>query len=421
MGVLSALGRQNQQFDIVTGISIGAFVGAVYTQQDYSGVEEWIRSFTSQDVASNLFVFPQMQQAGSMELQPSPSSTDNAGSSKAFNQFIAAFQKDGPSVQPLRTTFQQIFDYDKFQASPVQYACLAANLTENTAAVFSKQDMTRENAVDCLCASAAYFPAFSFVEMDGQYYGDGGYLNSELGIHAAAMGAEDLTIVALTDPQQNTPYLKEYCTLLIRPILKLAYFLNFEKPVLLQQIEQGRLETMKYLDLVPGYIYTFYPDDWILLDTLSEAAKDILKKNSITMTNDMLIDGITTLLGYKPGTLDNKYMCRTQAGLILECLGLISGIDYYKQHHLLDFLRQIINNLNAFEVRLDSLPQYELYQQMEMSGIRDLMIFFHSALQVWNGKLPAEFDIMKAKFGSVYDLALAWHILDKFSGLLKLF
>lgn len=427
MGVLSALGKQNFSYDIVTGISIGALVGAIYAQQNYDGVEAWIRSFTSQDVALNLFNFPDMQQKITLPA-PSPNSSGQAGQAEnqseskgQFASFVNAFQYNGPSVEPLKTMYSEIFNYDEFQASPIEFACLAADLTDNCPKIFTKQDMTRENAIDCLLASAAYFPAFSFKEIDGHLYGDGGYLNSTLGEHAEAMGADSLTIVSLADPGLDVPYVKEKCSLMVRPILKLAYFLNFEKPVLLRQIMQGRMEAMKYMEIVPGYIYTFYEEDWLLLDTFNTAASAVIEKNKIHYTNEMIIKGMTELLGYRPGELNNRYMKEPQACLILECLGLAAGVDPYQQYHLLDFLNKIITSLSTFQIHLSQAPACHLYSDMETAGIRDLLVFFHSALQTWNGVLPAQFDILRFKFGALYDLALAWHILDHFKDLLHLF
>lgn len=408
MGVLAALSEQGRSYDLVTGISIGALVGAVYASQDASGLKAWISAFTSQDVARNLFLFPQMKQNPQSDEKPD------------FNHFVQSFQQYGPSVQPLRENFSRIFNYEKFKASPVDFACLAANLTQNQAKVFKKSEMSKNNAIDCLLASAAYFPAFSFVSIDGNYYGDGGFLNETLGTTALAMGAQDLTIVALSDPDVNVPIQKKQCSLMIRPIVRLSYFLDFDKQILENQIAQGYNEALKYMDLVPGYLYTFYPDDWVLLDTLSKAADHVLKKRGLSFSNKEIIDGMTEILGSRPGVLNNRYMARPQAGLILECLALIAGLDLYRQYHLLDFTKEILQALNNFQVRINNTG-CDVFSRMEKDGILDLLFFFRKALQTWPGSLPPSFDILTSKFESVYDLALAWHILEHFAGLLKLF
>lgn len=50
----------------------------------------------------------------------------------------------------------------------------------------------------------------------------------------------------------------------------------------------------------------------------------------------------------------------------------------------------------------------------------NLMAFFYGGLKRNNGHLPAEYDILKTKFDSVFLLALAWYVLEKFSPVLKL-
>ncbi len=58
--------------------------------------------------------------------------------------------------------------------------------------------------------------------------------------------------------------------------------------------------------------------------------------------------------------------------------------------------------------------------EMEVIGARDLLVFFHAGLKSFDGKLPAQFDCFREKYGSIYYLAFAWLILEKFSALFSL-
>ncbi|WP_304408659.1 patatin-like phospholipase family protein, partial [Faecalibaculum rodentium] len=58
IGVLQTLTDQGRTFDVVTGTSIGAICGALYTQGSVDHLTDWIGSFTQDSVARNLFVFP---------------------------------------------------------------------------------------------------------------------------------------------------------------------------------------------------------------------------------------------------------------------------------------------------------------------------------------------------------------------------
>lgn len=408
IGALYTLIEQKHQYDYVSGISIGALVGAAYSmkkQVDFSAI---INGFSDQAVATGLFQFPDRNDA----LKASPGH---------FDEFVSLFQQNGPSVAPLRTNFGKIFDFNAFKNSPIDYACLAADLSTNQPVRFTKADMVdKDDAINKILASAAYFPAFEFININGRYYADGGYLNATLGEDAVEMGIEHLDIIALSNPNAPLDYCEKQTDVLIRPILKLAYFLDFDKPTMLRQIEQGRLEALKYMGLTPGYIYTFYPEDAFLFRTLSKTAVAILSKNNITLNNEMLIAGIAELLGYKPGALDNKYMKDYQMGLLLECLGLIAGISPYQRYHVLPFVKEILHHLQTYQVVIRP-GETGNGLKMDRFGAEDLMAFFHHALTVNGGSLPDQYDLIKKKFRSLYYLALAWYILDKFSLIINLF
>ncbi len=408
IGALYTLLEQQKKYDYVSGISIGALVGAAYAMNKTVDFNAIINGFSNQSVATGLFQFPERN----MALQAKPND---------FNEFVSLFQKNGPSVVPLRENFGSIFDFEAFKNSPIDYACLAADLTANKPVRFTKADMTsKEDAIDKILASAAYFPAFSYVKIGDDYYADGGFLNSTLGEDAVKMGMNHLDIIALGDPGQDIPYCTEQTELMIRPILKLAYFLDFDKPTMIRQIEQGRLEALKFMNLAPGYIYTFYAEDSFLFRTLSRTAVAILSKNNISLTNDLLIDGIAQLIGYRPGKLENKYMKDYQMGLLLECLALIAGLSPYQRYHLLPFVKEILHRLQNFTVTISPAETSDGLK-MDRLGAEDLMAFFHHALIVNDGRLPDEYDLVIKKFRSLYYLALAWYVLDKFSLIIDLF
>lgn len=407
IGALTTLIEQKKTFDLVTGTSIGAIVGAVYAMAKPIDLRAVIDSFTSDSIANNLFAFPERKD--SLKVTPF-----------VFNDYVAAFQKNGPSVAPLKENFEKIFDFEAFQASKMDFACLAADLTKNEPAVFKKADLkTKDDVTNAVLASAAYFPAFSMYPINGRYYVDGGFLNVTLGKIALSMGGQDLSIIALTDPEGHLEYEEANTSLLIRPILRLAPFLDFSPDKLKRQIVQGRLEALKFMNLAPGYIYTFYREDDLLFATLSRLTQEVLKKNSITVTNDELIKGIAALLGYHPGPLNSSYLKSFQAGLLLECLALVAGVSYYEHWHLGPFARKILSNLENFTVEPgNALNSNEL--AVQFAGARDLMAFFYGALKSNNGKLPDEFDQIRSKFEPVYYLGLGWYILDKFSLVLHL-
>ncbi|UNT94134.1 hypothetical protein KWG61_05725 [Allobaculum sp. Allo2] len=210
-----------------------------------------IASFPSSGLADGLFSFPDCHKAA-----------DEAD--KGFDAYVKAFQNNGPTTQTLSKVFHSLFDFDAFEKSSLNFACLASNVSKNQARIFTKTNSLPRKTEQAVLASAAYFPAYSLVNIDGDYYGDGGFLNWSLGRVAKELGAKKMTLVSLAQPGDNLVYEKDETELLIRPIVPLAGFLNFGTATLRNQIMQGRLEALKTMNLAPGYVYTFYPDDALI-------------------------------------------------------------------------------------------------------------------------------------------------------------
>lgn len=407
IGVLTTLMEQKKTYDLVTGISIGAIVGALYAMNKPVDLSSMIASFPSSGLADGLFSFPDCHKAA-----------DEAD--KGFDAYVKAFQNNGPTTQTLSKVFRSLFDFDTFEKSSLNFACLASNVTKNQARIFTKNELTSPEKVEqAVLASAAYFPAYSLVNIDGDYYGDGGFLNWSLGRVAKELGAKKMTLVSLAQPGDNLVYEKDETELLIRPIVPLAGFLNFGTATLRNQIMQGRLEALKTMNLAPGYVYTFYPDDALIFSSLSRMAVDILNRNHIQLENGMLIEGLETLMGCRLQPLENEYMKHYQFGLLLECLAAVAGMDFYRQYHLREFIREMLRRLESFSLHPQAAVLGSTLQTDRM-GAMNLMAFFYGGLKRNNGHLPAEYDILKTKFDSVFLLALAWYVLEKFSPVLKL-
>lgn len=406
MGVIKALMETGHSFDIVTGISIGALTGAGFVMQDETGLKAWISSFQANNVVDNPFAFPDAQKVPPMK-------PDQGGT------FFQDFTAGGPSIAPLIEKYGQFFNYDKFMESSIDFACLTYNVTQNKPVVFYKKDMKRETAELQLMCSTAYFPAFNLVSYEGDQYADGSYCDLPLGIVNQDMGGQDIIAVDLHNRSEQPLPTIPNLSLLIHPILDLKYYLDFQPDTLIRQITQGYLEGLKFLNAAPGYIYTFYPEDKLVFDGLNKVTQDVLKRKNIALTNDQIIAGIDALLGYQPGRLDNELMKDYLAGLVLECLGLVAGINPYQQYHIMDFVGQVLDNLSGVNPVLSPVVGSKA-QAMEVTGARNLLILFHSGLKSFNGSLPPQFDCFRKKYGSVYYLALVWYILDSFSGIFEM-
>lgn len=240
VGVCQALSKTDLSFDIVTGTSIGAFLGAMYVTRSVPDMEVWEKQFSAEKVARNLFEFPNRNAMLGQH--------DNN-----FEQFAEIFTKNGPSVEPMRQSFTHLFSFDRFKNSEIDFACLSWNVSRCEPAPFFKKDLNSlDETLDALCASAAYFPGFDLVKIGQDYYADGGYHFTIPWKLASDMGAESMVIISLQNPDEEEKLPDFPVELLFRPILKLSYFLDMQSSHMVRQIHQGYLEGLKYLDLAPG-------------------------------------------------------------------------------------------------------------------------------------------------------------------------
>lgn len=407
-GVCEALNDLGFSFDVVTGTSIGGLTGALYTAGNMSGLKAWVSSFQQNQVATNLFIFPNQYQ-----MVPAIG--------KSINVFLDSFTQNGPSTAPLVQRYQEVFSFEQFMKSPVDFSCVAWNVTGSKPAVFYKKDMTKEDYISKLIASTAYFPAFNLEKIGGDYYIDGGYWQTVPISVCKEMGADEIIAVSLEDPGQPSKAQIEPGdqVTLIRPILKLIYLLDFSGPQLAKQMEQGYLETLKYLNKAPGYLYTFYPDDWTHMMLLEKAGLDyVVGIGKISLLEQMqpVMDEIYSfLLGYIPQPLKNDYSESYVFGRLLEVMGVIAGVDMYQQIHFRDFIKEMLQKFKNFTSDPNFVPAPAMYNAMEMKGLKDYIVFFHTALESYGNSLPESFDVFKqGEYLLPFYMAFGWHLIEKF-------
>ncbi len=400
-GVWKALKEAGEQFDIVAGTSIGALVGAMVTADDLDGCMAMLGGMNENAVATRPFDFP-----GQSVNQPLKADQTQ--------EFITEFTKGGPDFNPLKTTYLKYFDFDKFKSSSIDFACMTYNFTQQADQAFFKKDMTKDNFMDELLTSASYFPAYNFTQINGDYYLDGSFAQIIPWKTGLQMGADSLTIVSLAEPGTKDDVPEDAGFRIIRPILKLAYSVDFDGQTMVKQAEQGYLEGLKYLNRAPGYLYTFKPEDHLLIDGINKLGTSLLKRKNVELTQELLNEIWKGLLGYVPVPLETRTMKNYSIMYIIEALGITAGVDFYRQYSLKEFLQQILDHLDSVKGPVDSDPSScTIWDDMQHRGIQDVIIFFHSAMNCFGTSLPPQFDVMKKTWILPFYLALAWRIIEK--------
>jgi len=173
IGILQhLLKRKGEQFDIVTGTSVGALNGAFLSQYNKADMAKGIdrledlwRSIDNESIRTHWSPFSYLHALWSQSLYNS---------------------------KPLRDLIDQSLDEDKIRASDVELSVLAVSLKTGDAKHFDGKHPEIKTAVK---ASSAFPVFFEPVKLAGELYVDGGARESAPLSRAIALGADHLTII----------------------------------------------------------------------------------------------------------------------------------------------------------------------------------------------------------------------------------
>lgn len=103
------------------------------------------------------------------------------------------------------------------------------NVSKMQAQPFYKEDISREQAVSIIMASASCFPAFPMMDIDGQKYIDGGYADNVPISLMKEMNADKIIVIDVHGPGRNNTINQNEISLYIEPILPLTNFQILER------------------------------------------------------------------------------------------------------------------------------------------------------------------------------------------------
>lgn len=246
VGVIKALNELNVSIDLVTGTSIGALIGALFVQGDFQKAYDFCANMKASDItldgiSNDTTIENFMEQKNKLP--------------KIIKTYI---QEKGADITPFKRNVENLFNYQNFQNSSIDYGLTMTKFPSMERVEISKQEMTESYAISQIIASAACFPAFPMVEIDEELYLDGGYSDNCPMDQAIRMGATELIVVDLNYDNPNHTNLHYYPNVIyIRPSRSLGRILSFNKDQILNNIELGYLDTLRALKKYKGYTYTF--------------------------------------------------------------------------------------------------------------------------------------------------------------------
>ena len=376
IGAWIALQSCGIHFDIVTGTSIGALVGAMYVQNHLKSVLDFVYHLSPEQIVTDM-------------MDPMENLEEVLANKEALFAFFKSYLKEGMDVTPLRTEIEKMFDYDAFMASQIDFGCMTYSVDRHKGVPFFKEDFLRENAVDILMASASCYPAFPMTTIEEETFIDGGYADNLPVSLALERGAEELYVVDVHGLGFVHKIDTDVCIHKIEPILPLGHILDFSQKQGMLSLELGYLETMKYLGEYSGYIYTFCSEDWPKMYMI-EQYLDLMFHNFELDDFDGVLEDI---LGFRPVRLNNRFTYRY--GHLVEALAYICDMDPVRLYNYSEFL-------DGLKKRLDAI-----YEKKE-----DTLYNFYSVLEKNAGKYPLYMDAIRPIWRSSYYLAYVWYFLS---------
>lgn len=304
IGAWKALNELGEEFQIATGTSIGSINAALYTQHDFDAAYAMWRELKADDIMVNGINFEK--------------SFDVIFSQREnLIPFIKNYfkAKNGADVTPFHTMLQKIFCAEKFFGSDIDYALMTVKFPSLDPVEITKRDMlATEEPWRWIAASAACFPVFPLMEINGQEYIDGGYYDNIPVAAAFRLGADEVTVVDLKTENNHEGYMHHPRVKYIKPSRDLGTFMNFDREAIGFSMELGYNDTMKAYGKYYGRVFTFLPDEkneekydraarvFIEKLTRMEAAYDFSASvGKLQLQRVNKLEGCTTLLAREAG------------------------------------------------------------------------------------------------------------------------
>ena len=239
VGVYRALQQLGWTPDIITGASVGALNGLLFTMGKVQEAEDIWRSMELHDV---------------LEL---PATTEKDA---LYSFFMDVVRSGGLNVEPLGETIDRYIDEDAARHSPIRFGLVMTELSTMRSIRCPIDEIPDGKLKDYLLASSACFPALRPREIDGVKYIDGGWRDNMPLDLAKDMGAEELLAVDIDGVGIVRPNTTGLPTKIIRSHWNLGPTLDFDPARAERNIALGYLDTMRLFGQYGGTAYAIMPD-----------------------------------------------------------------------------------------------------------------------------------------------------------------
>ena len=239
VGVYRALQQLGWVPDIITGASVGALNGVLFTMGKVQEAEDIWRTMELHDV---------------LEL---PATTEKQD---LYNFFMDVVRSGGLNVEPLGETIDRYIDEDAVRHSPIRFGLVMTELGTMRSIRCPIEDIPAGKLKDYMLASSACFPALRPREIDGVKYIDGGWRDNMPLDLAKDMGAEELLGVDIDGVGITRPNTTGLPTRIIRSHWNLGSTLDFDPQRAARNIALGYFDTLRLFGRCGGTAYAILPD-----------------------------------------------------------------------------------------------------------------------------------------------------------------
>ena len=240
VGVWQALQELGWTPDIITGASVGALNGCLFTMGKSKEAEDLWRRLEIHDV---------------LEVP------DSLKPEELNNFFLDVVRSGGLNVEPLAETIDRLIDEDAVRRSLIRFGLVMTELGTMRRVQCPVEKIPEGQMKDYLLGSSACFPALRPREIDGVKYIDGGWRDNMPLDLAAAMGAGELLAVDVNGVGITRPNTTGLPTRIIRSHWDLGPLFDFDGARAAKNIALGYMDTMREFGRLGGTAYGILPDE----------------------------------------------------------------------------------------------------------------------------------------------------------------
>ena len=247
IGAYRALTELGYHFDVICGVSIGAINAALLAQGDCEKAAEFWETTANDDLFSE-------EDKGFLEII---NRQVNLNTLSALKENIkAALENGGIDTSKIRAFLEQNIDPQRLLESPIDYGMIAVAFPELQPLIAYKKDMTPENVLDHVLASAS-FPGFQPTVIGDKKYLDGGLYDACPYNELLDYGCDEVIAIRLNGFGIIHPLRDKQKIRQIFPSEQLGPVMRFDPATSRRNIQMGYYDTMRFMWELPGQLYYF--------------------------------------------------------------------------------------------------------------------------------------------------------------------